>query len=129
MQTSRVISLLAASLLAALSLGACYSMHYIDIDKRPAADSSSHWNHFGLGGLLGDPEVRLYEHCPDGVARVEVWHSPANVIVSIIALGLYTPSTTDIWCASPDAPADAPAPLEPEAPPEPQGDLALRGPR
>lgn len=98
-----------AALAVALSSTACYRMQYFDAALDPAPESVERWNHFGLYGLLGDPVVPLYDLCPDGVAQVDVWHSPANVVVSILLLGLYTPSTTEVWCVA-------------EAPPDPSDD-------
>ncbi len=57
------------------------------------------WNHFFIGGLIGDPEVDVGDACPGGLSRIEVTHTAVNVIVAIITLGIYSPTTVEVWCA------------------------------
>lgn len=97
--TARCV-VMAALVLASGGLGSCYRMQYVT-DTPPATSSpnQSEWNHFFIGGLIGDPEVGVDEMCPGGVSRVDVVHSVANIIVAVLTLGIYAPTTVDVWCA------------------------------
>jgi hypothetical protein len=52
--------------------------------------------------------VETAERCPDGVAKVETRLSFLNQVVAILTLGIYTPMSIKVTCASRSArPQDA----------------------
>lgn len=115
MRYSRLLTGLALGLTLAL-LSGCYHVRYhrkCSYQGPPVA----RWNHFFLWGLAGSAEVDVREFCPQGMARVVTHRSAGNIVVSILTLGLYSPSMVEVWCAAPGtlqrpapAPTRAPAP-------------------
>src|SRR5688500_8729464 len=97
-----------AVIVALVVSSGCANVRYAT-KAEPAAESTTKWNHFFLWGILPTAEVELYEMCPQGVARVEVKHSFLTMLVSLITIGLYNPTSTEVWCAKAAAPA-APKP-------------------
>lgn len=92
------LALLAA---AALSLGGCYKIDYLNGPSDPYA-AETQWHHIGIWGLVefSNP-VRLNQVCPNGWGKVHNERSFLNGLVSwIIGNGLYTPYTVEVHCAS-----------------------------
>ncbi|WP_428264445.1 Bor/Iss family lipoprotein [Haliangium sp.] len=110
---------LGLALALALALGAvsCERVQYRST-LPPSGQMIIQWNDFFLWGLLGTAWIRPNMMCPQGVHGLDVYHSPANVLITLITLGLYSPTTVEIYCATGDgygddygasAPASAPA--------------------
>ena len=65
-----------------------------------AGEVVSHpWSPSYFGGLIAPAAVEPAGTCKTGVYRVETSHSPGNVFVSILTLGIYTPLSIDVTCA------------------------------
>lgn len=115
---NRLFATIAVALLAAGGAG-CYSVTYAT-KSPPNYQSRSVWNHYFLWGLVNHSVVDMRRICPRGVARVQVGHSFANTLVAMLTVGLYSPATTEVWCATgPPPPKPTPARPPPTAPPTP----------
>jgi hypothetical protein len=57
-----------------------------------------HWEHFWLGGLIGETEIFIEEMCPSGNATIEAQQSFLNGLVAGLTAGIYTPTTLKIRC-------------------------------
>lgn len=70
------------------------------------------WASCWIYGLVPPSTVAAASQCPHGVARVETVHSFLNQLVGALTLGIYTPMSIKVTCASdssgeiPDAGAD-----------------------
>lgn len=86
--------------LALTTSTACY--HAIVETGRPAGTTvvQKPWVNTFVFGLVAAPEIDVTRQCPNGVARVETQQSVLNSVVGIITLGIYTPQTATITCAS-----------------------------
>ncbi len=59
----------------------------------------SEWRHHALFGLISFSEdIDLRELCPQGIARVETRQDALNVLVSVLTIGIYTPSQVVVVC-------------------------------
>jgi len=57
------------------------------------------WHHhlfWGIVNLNDDTPLDLL--CPQGVARVETWMGPLQVILTAITGGIYAPTTVRVFC-------------------------------
>ena len=83
-----------------LSTGACF--HAIVETGRPAGTATVQrpWTATYLWGLVPAAEINTATLCPQGVARVETQQTFANGLVSALTIGIYTPRSVTITCAS-----------------------------
>ena len=58
------------------------------------------WQHSFISGLVPPAEINVKEQCPNGVAKVETVHSPANILATLLTQGIYSPITAKITCAA-----------------------------
>jgi hypothetical protein len=74
------------------------------------------WHHHFIAGLVTvDDPVQLDTICPQGVAYIDDWIGPLQVILSFLTLSIWTPTTVTIYCRADGAP---PVPVQvPFAPP------------
>ena len=56
--------------------------------------------HSFVAGLVPPTEVNVREECPNGVATVETAHSPANVLATLVTLGIWSPISVKVTCAT-----------------------------
>ena len=85
--------------IAALGLTACFE-HTVEVgagapDGRLVYD---HWEHFWIGGLIGETRVDIEEMCPSGDATIEAYQSFLNGLVAGLTGGIYTPTTLKVRC-------------------------------
>lgn len=59
------------------------------------------WAMSFVSGLVPPPTVETAAKCPNGVARVETYHSFLNMLVGIVTGGIVTPMTIEVECAAP----------------------------
>ena len=89
-------------LLAALVLGQRSGCYYAVIDTgRPQSVRTveESWAPSYVGGMVPPRLEEFVERCPHGAARVEVFRSPRNMLVTALTLGIYAPSTVQVTCA------------------------------
>jgi hypothetical protein len=51
-------------------------------------------------GLVPPPTLNTATECPNGVAKVETYHSFVEGLVSVLTFSLFTPMTYKVTCAS-----------------------------
>lgn len=90
----------AALAVLAVTSTACY--HAVVDTGRAAGTTviSQPWAKSYVFGLVPVADIETASECPAGVARVETQQSVANSLVGIITLGIFTPQTVTITCAS-----------------------------
>ena len=78
----------------------CY--HAVIETGRPASGQviERPWANSFIGGLVPPPVWEVGASCPNGVARVETQHTFLNQLVGFITLGIYTPMSLAVTCAS-----------------------------
>lgn len=96
MRPIRRLSLLAT----ALATAACY--HQVVTTGRPAGTPviEKPWTSTFLFGLVPASEINTAAKCPGGVATVETQQTFVNGVVGVLTLGIYTPVSVRITCAS-----------------------------
>jgi len=94
----RIASIAAVSAFA-LTAG-CY--HAVVDTGRPASGQTveKKWAASYVGGLVPPSVVSTASQCSNGVSKVETQHSVANQLVGMLTLGIYTPMTVSVSCAS-----------------------------
>jgi hypothetical protein len=98
-------------------LGGCFHSDYYVSGTTPVEEAQSEWRHRLLLGLIDlDPDTDLRAVCPQGVSHIEEEMEVGNVILFFITLGIYSPSTIDIWCQQPPPPVQVAPPPPPAAP-------------
>ena len=81
-----------------LIVAGCYS---VKIDRQVTGlDHVELSQSFFFFGLLGDKEVDLTEQCPRGVSTVTERFAFSDLLCSVFTLGIYTPKTVYVNCAS-----------------------------
>jgi hypothetical protein len=95
--------------IAALSLG-CYRNVYKIGGGAPTtgAPVSRAWQNHFLYGLVGNPTIDVGTLCPSGRATLVNRYTPLNSLVASLTAGLYTPTTTLLYCAAPGAASPSP---------------------
>lgn len=78
----------------------------------PVADEPAleDWRNHFLGGLvrgIKTDDVKLDEVCPEGTARIETKQNGWNGLVSVLTLGIYTPTKLNVYCAAESSPTEA----------------------
>jgi Bor protein len=106
---SRALKLLAAAML--VTLPACYHAT-IETGLPPSPKVidkgfASGW----IYGLVPPSPVKAMSECPNGVSKVETQLSFVNQLVNFLTLGIYTPMSIKVTCASSGRSA---APVTPE---------------
>ena len=79
---------------------ACY--HAIIETGRPAGTTilNKTFQSSFIYGLVPPPPLNASGQCPSGVARVETQHRFVEGLVAALTLGIYTPMTLTVTCAS-----------------------------
>ena len=81
-----------------INLPACYS---VKVDRQVTAlDHVELRQNFFVFGLIGDKEVNLVEQCPRGASGFSERFTFADIILTVISLGIYTPRTVFVNCAN-----------------------------
>ena len=90
----------AAVLALLLPLGGCFR-HTLDVGAgAPRGEVVyDHWQHFWIGGLVGDTREDVEALCPSGDATIEARQSFLNALVAGLTAGIYMPTTLKIRCA------------------------------
>ena len=89
-------------MLAAVVLAQTSGCYYAVIDTgRPQSVRTVEetWAPSYVGGMVPPRLEQFVERCPHGAARVEVFRSPRNMLVTALTLGIYAPSTVQVTCA------------------------------
>jgi Bor protein len=66
----------------------------------------SEWHTHWLGGTIGEGNASVSEVCPSGNATIKDEVSFVNGLVGGITLGIYYPTTVEIYCGSKTAKVD-----------------------
>jgi hypothetical protein len=94
--------------LASALLGAgCYHATIVTGRAQSGTMIERKWAHSFLYGLVPPNTVETAAQCANGVARVETQLSFLNQVANAITLGIYSPMTIQVWCASPGEEEDA----------------------
>lgn len=104
--TMRLTRITALACAAVVSSG-CY--HAVVETGRPAGGTivSRPWTPTYLWGLVAAPEINVASQCPRGIAKVDTEMSFVNGLAALVTLGIYTPRTVTVTCASGSASAGA----------------------
>ncbi|MGZ8379365.1 MAG: Bor family protein [Gemmatirosa sp.] len=96
MRPTRIVALA----LAAIASTGCY--HAVVETGRPAGGTivSRPWTPTFIWGLVAAPEINVASECPRGIARVDTQMSFVNGLAALVTLGIYTPRTVTVTCAS-----------------------------
>ena len=118
----------AAMVALALMLSGC--MHARFITGQPMGHAHSVDVAYFLYGLIGSPVIETKRFCPNGVAMVDVYRGGLDGFLAFLTIGLYTPKTVTVVCATPApgaatmppaaAPGAPPAQAPPAVQPQPQ---------
>lgn len=85
-------------LVLAQSTGCYYAM--IDTGRPQSVRTVEEaWAPSYVGGMVPPRLEEFVDRCPHGAARVEVFRSPRNMLVTALTLGIYAPSTVQVTCA------------------------------
>lgn len=87
--------------ISALALTAgCY--HAVIDTGRPASGVvvENEWAASWIGGLIPPSAVNTASQCPNGVSKVETQISFLNQLAQFVTLGIYSPMTITVSCAS-----------------------------
>lgn len=82
-------------------LTGCYHAT-IDTGLAPGPQPMKLWKHGWILGLVPPSVTEAQSECANGVAKVETMHTFANMLVSNLTLGIYTPMTVMVTCAADD---------------------------
>ena len=83
-----------------LLLTGCYHA-VIETGRQPSGQTIERpWASGFIAGLIGPDAVNTASQCPNGVARVETYHSIPNVLAQMITGSLYSPMTIEVHCAA-----------------------------
>src|SRR3712207_4245062 len=90
----------AAIAVAVVAFSGCY--HATGETGRPESGQKivRPWAHGFVGGLVPPETVETASQCPNGVARVETYHSILNQLAQFLTFGIYSPMTIEVTCAS-----------------------------
>ncbi len=109
--------LLLGPLAAIFLLAGCFRHdYYISSAEPEPAPVVWQWNHHLFWGIVRlNSGVPLDGVCPQGVAYIENWIGPLQVVLSVITGGIYTPTTVRVWCGKSMAPVEVDVALDREA--------------
>lgn len=89
-----------AAVAGAFALTACYHQ-VVDTGLSPGTQTiEKPWTSTWLWGLVPATPIDVRSQCTSGVAFVDTQLSVPNGLVSILTLGIYTPRSVKITCAS-----------------------------
>jgi hypothetical protein len=92
-------TLVFCTLALAVGLGGCYHT-IIETGRQPSGQTIEiPWATSFVSGLVPIPTVEAASECPNGVARVETYHSFLNMLATIVTSGIYSPMTIEVACA------------------------------
>lgn len=74
--------------------------HTVDVGRGARHDPVIYdrWEHFWLGGLIGEVRVDVERMCPSGRATIEARQSFLNALVAGLTSGIYMPTTVRVRC-------------------------------
>jgi len=84
----------------AASIGGCYRHTWV-VGKggnTEAEPNKSYWQAHWIGGLIGGSQEDVARVCPSGNATLKDNMSFLNSLVSSLLLGIYSPTTVEIYC-------------------------------
>jgi hypothetical protein len=94
----RVLKYSAIGLVVALT--ACYHAT-IDTGRSPSPEVINEpWATGFVYGLVPPKTVETMARCPNGVSKVETFHSFLNSLVGGLTFGIFTPMTIKVTCAA-----------------------------
>lgn len=92
--------LVSCALALAVGLGACYHT-IVDTGRQPSGQTIEiPWATSFVAGLVPIETVETASKCPNGVARVETYHSFLNMLATVVTWNIYSPMTIEVACAS-----------------------------
>jgi len=89
-----------------LSIAGCFKTSVSVVPTTGPVEATPHyevvdsWVGTWLGGIIPAKRIDGAEACPYGVLLVETWQSPGNLFVSSITLGIFTPVSVRVTCAT-----------------------------
>ena len=89
-----------ALLAALLAASGCYRITVTSNATPSPTVVEKPWQHSFISGLVPPAEINVKDQCPNGVARVETVHSPANVLATLLTNGIYSPLAVKVTCAT-----------------------------
>lgn len=99
----KLAATLSVLILSAVLLSGCWRHRYINSQAvQEVQPAVWEWNHHLLWGLIKlSDDVMIDQVCPAGVARIESWVGPLQVLLYAVTGGIYSPTTIRVWCAKP----------------------------
>lgn len=85
---------------AALALGACNKVTYVNPGTAPSGVIQRTKGHFLIAGIVGTADIHAEAMCPGGVHQVVSKQTFVDLVLSFITILIYTPRTYDIECAA-----------------------------
>ena len=84
--------------------GCAASTHYtntVPINQEPKKATATQWDHFFIGGIGQESELDAADICgdPESVIKTTGVLTPGNWLVGVLTLGIYTPLTSEVYCA------------------------------
>ena len=80
-------------------LSACSIVSFDLSDSKPSVmPDASGRNDFLIGGIGQEQIIPTTEMCRKGVSTVKVKYTFTDGLLAVITLGIYTPSTYEIYC-------------------------------
>lgn len=89
-----------APLVAAMAAAACARITVTSNATPAPTVVEKPQQHSFVAGLVPPTEVNVRDECPNGVATVETVHSPANVLATLVTLGIWSPISVKVTCAT-----------------------------
>ena len=95
------IERMALALVLLLVTTGCYKHTYSVGQGAPAGEVVyEEWQQKWLAGLIGHTNLDVAEECPSGNASIHDEQTFLNGLVSVLTVGIYTPTTVRITCDS-----------------------------
>jgi hypothetical protein len=92
--------LVSCTLALVVGLGACYHT-IVDTGRQPSGQTIEiPWATSFVAGLVPIETVETASKCPNGVARVETYHSFLNMLATVVTWNIYSPMTIEVTCAA-----------------------------
>ncbi len=92
--------LTACTLALVVGLGGCYHV-IVETGKQPSSQTIEiPWATSFVAGLVPIETVETASKCPNGVARVETYHSFLNMVATVVTWNIYSPMTIEVTCAA-----------------------------
>jgi len=76
--------------------------HHLTLETgRPAeAEPKTGSHNYFMGGIVGNHTLKVDTPCPLGAAKVHLYRGFVDFLLAFITLGIYTPRSYEIWCAT-----------------------------